>query len=224
MSLRCQGWGSFSGISRVAIVAFLFLSSAAVLCHAMEFVFTKVVDTDTRIPGREDTFAKFSTPSLDGDDLVFFAAGKVDVDLDDHFLQQGIFAHLDGGLITIADEATEVPQGLGRFEAFTQGSGLPEPSIHDRKVVFRAFGENGQDGIYTWEFGALAVVVDRETVAPGGSANFQAFIGSPYIYDSEIVFAGTDTGFHQGVYLDRHGVLSTVVNHETVVPRNIRDL
>ncbi|MFQ5806272.1 MAG: hypothetical protein ACE5I3_07475, partial [Phycisphaerae bacterium] len=73
-------------------------------------LFTKIVDTDTLVPGTDETFVTFGRNiALEGDTLVF--AGAWGSEGDEHF---GLFAY-DGTFTTIVDENTPIPGGEGNF-------------------------------------------------------------------------------------------------------------
>ena len=70
-------------------------------------------------------------------------------------------------------------------------------------LCFRADdGSVSYEGFFRWDRsdGTLELVADTETPIPGGSGNFSGFSLYCSIDAGEVVFAGTGTGFQQGIY------------------------
>ena len=79
------------------------------------FIFTRIADTSTTIPGDSIDFTRFGQPSLDDGNVSFFATAE---ELDGTALQKGIYEDNDGTLGVVADLDTPVAMGGGEFFAF----------------------------------------------------------------------------------------------------------
>ena len=83
---------------------------------AVPFTFTKVVDTDTPIPGGTGTFVGLDVlPALSEGNVAFYGQASS---------QEGIYAFIDGSLDVVADLSTPIPGG----SSWTRTT-CPVPSI-----------------------------------------------------------------------------------------------
>lgn len=179
-----------SGMTAVAVLVLAGVSQATT------FNLARVVDTQTTVPGSEQTFSSFAAPSATG--FVGSWAGG-----------QGIFTP---ALAKIADTNTAIPGGSGTFSSFSNPYGGSGP------YVFRGTGSS-QEGIYDFQFwdNSLRVVADRSTAVPGGSGMFSSFSDPAFIGDA-VVFRGTSAS-GQGIYgKGQTGGLTVQVNTQTLIP------
>jgi len=123
----------------------------------------------------------------------------------------------------IADTSTPLPAGTGAFAAF----GVP--SIDGGTVAFRADGDMGQKGVYALVGNTLTKVADLDTPIPGGAGNFTYFEnvaldGQVSVSsDGSVAFIGqSDAGgsHRMGIYTNKTGPLSILVDNTFPVPRN----
>lgn len=172
---------------------------------AAEFTFTKIVDTNTPIPGWTGNFFEFADLSLDKGNVVFYGVGT--------WGQQGIYTTVDEMTKVIADRNTPIPGGTGNFTSFSL---ISPPLLRDGKVVFGGSGIE-QQGIYIGVGGSLNVVADRNTPIPGGTGNFLLFSSLSLDDDGTIAFAGYR--YEQaGVYTNVNGVFNVVADRNTPMP------
>jgi hypothetical protein len=167
---------------------------------ALEVVF----DRNMTIPGGSGSFTLLSsTPSISGTNVAVRGEGVG---------QQGIYARIGGVHTVVADRNTPIPGGSGNFNAF----GFL-PAISGQNVAFRGFGSGIQDGIYVRSGSDLRVVADTNTPIPGGSGNFDLFLGLALSGDS-VAFLGYDSAGAGGVYRSVGGQLQVIANTNTLVP------
>ncbi len=223
------GTGAFTGFSEVAVAGHLasFLGAGAgqqgvylspVGIPADPITPTdplKVVDLNTSIPGGAGTFTSFSAAALSADRVGFIGAGGN---------QQGIYVSpvgtpgdptIPGDPITpgdplkVADLATPIPGGTGRFTGF---EALSATTGH---LAFLGLGDSGQKGIYLASILSKLIAVgdtlDGKTVADlrlgrfaldGNTLSFTARFtdGSEGIYAADVTLLRFPfNGFYQPV-------------------------
>lgn len=128
--------------------------------------------------------------------------------------QQGIYVYVNGYLTTIANEKTPMPEGTGNFTRFSFC-----PAFDRDNVVFLAEGSEHQQGVYISIDGFLSMVANRKTRIPNGKETFTEFGSCLDIDDENVVFVGYGDNNQQGVYIYEGGLLSTVVDRTTPIPR-----
>ena len=137
------------------------------------------------------------------------AVGSLSVMLVSAFAQAG---NLDIQFVTIADTTTPIPGGVGTFTTFEAYS------IDSSGVAFVADGAPAPDsqvGIYLWSAGALHLVADRRTRAPGSSRNFSD-LDHVSIENGAVAFHAFAA--NSGVYLSSGGTLSRIAGQGTAMP------
>ena len=103
---------------------------------AQEFVTTKLVDTNTPIPGGTGSFGNLSTPKIHDDGTIIFEGGSC----------QQEFCPYDG-IYELAGDSL-VPGTQSPFNAF----GVFD--VEGENIAFVAYGENREHGIYLQRVGA----------------------------------------------------------------------
>jgi hypothetical protein len=164
-----------------------------------------VADLNTMIPGGTGNFTDLNTPvSLGGGDIAFVGQGSSG--------QGGVFTFISGTLAVVADTSTSIPGGTGNF------IGIDTPiSLGGGDIAFRGAG-SGQEGIYTFIGGTLAVVADFGDMIPGGTGNFTDFPTRPIsIGGKNIAFKATGSG-QEGVYTFISSALAAVADTGTMIP------
>jgi hypothetical protein len=116
-------------------------------------------------------------------------------------------------IIPVANEASLVPDGKGRFTSFDFFS-----SVRDGIVAFTGFGSAGQLGIYTDVGGKTAVVVDSNTAIPDGEGNFTGFASMSIDDDGSVGFTGYGSNDQVGVYANVGGRVQVVADTHTPIP------
>ena len=89
---------------RVVVLALTFLFTNSQTWGG-RFVFTKIADRGTQMPGSFENFVGFGGPSIDGGNLSFEGIGVGG--------ERGIYSYFDGSLARIADSTTPLPGGAG---------------------------------------------------------------------------------------------------------------
>lgn len=172
--------------------------------QAASFTFTKIIDSNTPIPGQIVTFDSCNAPALDGRNVAFSCAASI------------IYTSIDSSLSKVADTNTAIPNSTGNF------LGFPPPAINGESVVFTGIGFVGQlpqvVGIYTNIGGSLTTVADINTAIPNGTGNFTNFGFFPAIEDENVVFLGFGSNNQAGIYANRNGLLATLADISTAIP------
>jgi hypothetical protein len=171
-----------------------------------------VADLNTAIPGGSGTFHQIDQHlSMGGGDVAFVGF--------DSEGQIGIYTFIGGTLAVAADLSTAIPGGSGNFTGFGYtvtgfGDAL---SIDGGHVAFRGFGP-GQQGIYTFIEGTLAVAADEHTAIPGGSGNFTGFGYAVSVGGADAAFSGFGSGGQSGIYTFIEGTLAAAADEHTAIP------
>jgi hypothetical protein len=217
------GTGAFTGFSEVAaaghLVSFLgagagqqgvYLSPVGIPTDPITPADPlKVVDLATPIPGGTGAFTAFSAAALSADRVGFIGAGAG---------QQGVYVSpvgtptdptIPGDPLKVADLATLIPGGTGRFTGF---EALSATTGH---LAFLGLGDSGQKGIYLASILSKLIAVgdtlDGKTVADlrlgrfaldGNTLSFTARFtdGSEGIYAADVTLLRFPfNGFYQPV-------------------------
>ena len=174
---------------------------------------TRLADTSTAIPGSSSTFAQFGSPFFDGSLPIFRGTGT----------GVGGAYSADSGIVMIADTHTQVPEGGGTFSfAWVQPSGIvarrgPNAIFLAGFVSSPPF--SGATGLYRWNAGTLATLVNLSTPVPGSSAAFRSFTYTS-MSTSAAAIVGTDTAGGHGIWTVPlvGGPLTTIVDTTTPIP------
>lgn len=144
------------------------------------FVFEKIVDDDTPVPGGQGTFEDLDPPAIDGDEVAFRSVG----------IETGIYkASIGGSAVRIADTSTTQPDTGGEtFSEFGQFS--ERPDIRNGTVYFTGRGPT-RLGIYSGSGGGVSLVADDATALPGAPGPL-APSGKPS-HDDQTVFSANNS-------------------------------
>lgn len=204
-------------VSGVALVSLSLSILASGRAEAGSFTFTKIVDTDTSVPGTTLDFTSLSTlPALDNGTVAFTGQTVIPDPLDPTVgtSVEGIYISTGGSLDVVADANTSIPGGTGRFQFFSN------PSLDNGSVAFTS-NTLPQVGVYTSSGGAINVVANTNTSIPSGTGNFTGF-GNPSLNNGDVAFtAGLVSGSSlvaAGVYTNIGGTLNVVADTNTPVP------
>ncbi len=161
-----------SKIVRALIVAALAsVHGVDVFADPWSVTFTKIADTNTRIPNSAQTFESFRIhPVVSQGNVAFVGLGEG---------IEGVYLYAGGVLSMVADTNTSIPSGVGTF------STLASPSIDGTNVAYRGTGID-QEGIYT-NIAAWPVVANLETAHPLDQGTF-THVNSPSISGNRIAF------------------------------------
>ncbi len=169
-----------------------------------------IADTSTPVPGEKGvTFQNFgqlrgNSPTISGENVAFFGQWSAG---------GGVYAYINGELRVITDTNTPVPGGSGTFANPGPPSGA-RPSIDGENIVFTT---TFPGGVYAYINGALRVIADDDTPAPGTSGTFGGFPVGPVISGENVAFgAGTNIGVGIFAYIDE--VMQLIANRDTPIP------
>lgn len=179
-----------------------------VTAEALSWIFTRIVDTNTLIPGRTEHFTCFGQPSLNGKNIAFWGKHRAQ----DGRELSGIYVHINGTLKVVTDKNTPVPEGSGNFRNFS------DPSLYGRHVAFVGSGSDSLTAIYTDAGGTLRMLQSKNIPAPDSSSNSIAHLSSVSIESDTIVFHGTDGKNQGGIYSDTGKILNLIADTNTPVP------
>ncbi len=160
----------------------------------------------TLIPGSTQTYGTYfapygASPSISGENVAFTAKASSGI-------PNGIYARIDGELVTIADSTMPVPGQEGLiFQNFGQLSGS-SPSISGGNVAFVGKWPEGA-GAYAYIDGELRMIADSTTT--GGSFGLKG--GGPSISGENVAFLASAS-----VYAYINGELRVIADHETPAP------
>ncbi|HEX7810288.1 MAG TPA: hypothetical protein VF460_00140, partial [Burkholderiales bacterium] len=139
--------------------------------------FEAIADGSSRFGGDGGRFTALPVaPVMDGE-AVYFVGVRDDG-------RQGIYRNIRGVIESLVDTRTPIPHGLGNFTEF------PDPPMAaDGRLVFRALGGDGQQGLYLLADGLLRRIADMSTAMPNSDKRF-AFIKRPAFDGRQVVFLG----------------------------------
>lgn len=119
---------------------------------------------------------------LSGENFVF----------EDTSTTNGIYAYLNGSLVTIAQSGGASPDGN------TYISGFDEPDIDGTNIVFEAWTDASQ-GIFGVIGGAAITAASTDDTVPGQIDNF-TFLDNPQIVGSTLTFNADSASVGEGIY------------------------
>ena len=165
-----------------------------------------LADPSTLVPNSAGFFSEFGQFSfdIDGENRAFWARVSSPTG-------SGVYAEIDGDLVLIADQDTDVPGGTGTFGELTGfGSFLSQRlSIDSNKVAFAVNITSGTIAIYLFDtLGNGVVIAD-------GSDGVIPEPGQPLAFDGNgnVLFIGDN-----GIYRNVSGVNTLVVDTSTIPP------
>jgi hypothetical protein len=196
-------------VKRATATVMLLLSSGVMMVamptpsSAGPITFTKVADTTTAIPGGPGNFTGFGSVSMDGGEIAFVGTGSN---------WGGVYLFRNGVVAEIADQNTVMPDRGILFSSFSG-----PVSINSDNIAFVASGTTG-GGVYTNLGGTLRAVASYAmTPIPDGTGNFTG-MDQPSISGANIAFNGYGSNEQAGVYIEKNGSLSKVVDTNTDIP------
>lgn len=179
---------------------------------AQPWSFTKIVDTDTLVPGRSENFNigdAFQSISVYGDRVRFLGRA--------HSGWHGVYEWRKGVGRKIADEATTIPFSTDKFSGFA-------PTSSSASGVSFGGGGGNTVGFYHDDGTTLSRIVDQSIAVPDGIGTFSTFGSDVHTVGDSTVFRGVSQNYtFSGVYRNDGGVLSRVVDM-TMRPPNRADL
>lgn len=168
-----------------------------------------VADKTTRPPGASTSFSTLGGASLDDGVVSFWGFIPAAPYL------ESIYVGNSAGLTLVANQNTFIPGGGGKFSGFNSGG------TQYRRGNAAFFGRNSafKSGIYKYIAGALQIVVDSNTLIPGGGGFMNLFFNYMSYDGSRLAFVGdNNTLTDPRLYVDDCVGFSVAVDTNTPVP------
>ncbi|MCC6228031.1 MAG: hypothetical protein IT432_02270 [Phycisphaerales bacterium] len=186
-------------------------------CHAalaQPWTFTKIVDTDTQVPGGAGTYTGFDAISIDGGRVGFIGR--------DSSFYFGVYDSIGGASRRIADRFTDLPNANEKFQS-DLFSLLPGTAAGGSSLSFFGAGTT-LGGLYTHDGTSLRVLVDNSVHIPNSTDFFGVDIAAHDVHGDDAVFRARGmTSGGSGVYRKRGANFETVAD-QTMSPPNRADL
>ncbi len=168
-----------------------------------------VADRSSQFPGDPADIRSFGVPSLDGNAVVFFAAGP--------WTYPAMYVAVDGDFSSVVDSGTLIP---GTDEPFVGLNNVPE--LEGNTVAFRGTGSSGHEGIYMSRNGVLEVVADVSTPVPEATGTFAGFDRFLSLDEGVVAFKAWNGSGTEGLYIKTGDSLLKVVDtHDRVDGREL---
>lgn len=151
-------------MTRKARIVLMWFVVGAATAGAEGITFTKIVGTDTPVPGQNAAFRSvFDACTFEG--MISFQAMVPG----DEYMQYALYWVHAGQFLLVADCTTPIPGYPSFFSGFS-------PMQMGPAGAFTGFDPNDWQGIYRWSPAVgVTVIVDRYTPDPGGHGNLRHF-------------------------------------------------
>jgi len=177
------------------------ISSPVVSARAGEFVFEKIADTSTMVPGSNNAFGSFGNyaPAIEDGRVVLFGSS-----LGTGF---GLYSYTTETGLTKVANATDPPSSFAPFSP---------PSLDEGEVAFYSAGFPEVLGIYTTE-GGVHKRYGTSTSVPNATGTFTNFsFEGASLSQGNVAFKARN-GINSGVYTDLGGSLRLVADETIAV-------
>ncbi|MBL8765115.1 MAG: hypothetical protein JNM07_12690 [Phycisphaerae bacterium] len=203
---------------RTRLIILFVCHCATSVVSAQPFQFTKVVDTNTVVPGTDSKFISFPAfyfPVVTAGRVTFTGNYRTQ-----SATRTAIFDATPGGLQLVVGPGTPQPGTSGGFSNLPQGG--PYVSTSGVATSFSG-GGNGVSGIYRAAAGSISVVADTHTMVPDNSGRLFTFIaGESHTDGASTVMRGI-SGSVEGLYVKPSGgVLERVADTAITPPGGTR--
>jgi len=170
---------------------------------------SKIVDTNTAIPGGTGNFTSFGTAYVDAMNYAFIGSGASG--------QQALCV-TDGTTVTrIADKASTVPD-IGGTYGWSSQVGFDAGNLAFWSFISGGTNPGGIVGGYT-SGGGLVTLASTATAVPGAGTNFTGFTSPVDLSGTTVAFRGNYTGGHGIFTVDLSGgAVTTIADPSTAVP------
>ncbi len=189
------------------LFAIVVLGSLATAANA-QFMFIKVADTQTLVPGGTGTYLSgFTALGVTNGRVVFHGGDGVTA---------GVYSW-EGGVITVvADNHTPVPGGGGIFSSlfaptYTHASGA--------NTLIRG-GGGSAFGHYIKDPAGFTIVANNQTMLPGGGLLTGLPPGGASIDGTDVAFVANTTTGLRGVFTKTAQGLTKLVDTQTLIPNS----
>ncbi|MFO0834507.1 MAG: hypothetical protein U0638_06020 [Phycisphaerales bacterium] len=189
----------------VAAAGVLAIACPTSVTLAQPWSFTKIVDSDTSIPGtatlKFDGADSFQHVSVYGGRVAFRGQSKTGNGL-------GVYEWQSGVGRTIANKNTTVPRGTKTFGSFE------DVNATSRGVTFYGSAASDNGGIFYEDGTTLGHVADRKDDIPDGNGKFVGIEFRHHSVGTSTAFAGRNDASGQpfGIYRSDDGVLSRIAD------------
>jgi hypothetical protein len=199
----------FSGLAvngdNIAFCAFTPKSNIGGIYLSKKGRLIKVVDTKTKIPDTKQTFEVVESPSVNGEQVVFYGLNGT---------LSGIYLFDGQKLVVVANGNTLIPGTREKFGGIGCRFGINS----NGNVVF--YGSNQswtEQGIYLYNGKKIITIADSKTRISGTHGQYNYWFSS--ISGNNISFYGENTaGSERGIFIFDGRRYSTIVNAQTPIP------
>ena len=218
MADRTRGWTRYA--SGVCVGVLAMLGGGAESVEAGSFLFEKIVDSNTAVPGGQEDFSGFGTMVVHGAEVAFGGSESVRAD---GSRNQGIYSTTGGGsgLVALVDLQTPVPGGEGRFGEFESRF-----TVNGSTVVFEAEVEEADPlvfGLFTnvgdGPLATVAGVGEEVTSVPGEPGQEFSDFRNFTVQGDSVLFLGVVGSFPLRLYrYSQEGGLVSIAGPGVAVP------
>lgn len=201
---------TISNVRAKTYLSFIFAAAPGLIIPSyalgeMKLTFTKIVDTETRAPGKKELFSILNLPYIDlnkgqSNKFTFEGFGRQPGG-EDLFASNGIFLYDGKTLISIADTTSLLPNNSNTITAFDENI-----SMRGGKVAFTAYYGDNQSGVYVATINSgIQKIADSSTSAPN-SFNLLKKFGAPSLsLGGTVGFWSRDEQGAEGIYYSKRG-------------------
>ncbi len=180
-------------------------------CHAalaQPWTFTRIVDTDTPVPGGFETYTRFSTVSIENGRVAFIGG--------DSAFRYGVYDNIGHLTRVIADRNTNLPDSNEKFsnDIFFH---LPGNDVGGGTLSFFGAGTT-RGGLYGHDGVSLRTLVDNTFKIPNSGEDFAVNTPRHDVSGTDVVFGAEGTTTHQAGIYRRRGDHFEVIADKTMSP------
>lgn len=174
---------------------------------------SKVVDTNTTMPGSGKHYEQLGLPTYHDGRIVFAGSASLFVN--------GLYDNIPGYVQLVADNQTHLPLSkttfFSNFFSHQELAGLP--SMNKGQIVFYAESA-GQAGLYRLRQDHLSVIANAQTMFPSSQQSFDYLAYPSLLASGQVVFVG-GSGVSYGVFVaDNQGKLQRLMSvNDTPIPQ-----
>ncbi|MBL8760803.1 MAG: hypothetical protein JNL50_05810 [Phycisphaerae bacterium] len=180
----------------------------ATCVSAQPWSFTRIVDTDTPVPGGFETYTGFSTVSIENDRVAFIGS--------DSAFRYGVYDNIGHLTRVIADRNTNLPDSNEKFsnDIFFH---LPGNDVGGGTLSFFGAGTT-RGGLYGHDGVSLRTLVDNTFKIPNSGENFAVNTPRHDVSGTDVVFGAEGMTTHQAGIYRRRGDHFEVIADKTMSP------
>ena len=177
----------------------------------------RVADTSTYLPGTKKKFVSFSSLSLSGSRVAFFATGG------SKGTTQGVYLYKNGTLSCVANTSTTIP-GTGSKKFLFGTTSTAQVMISGNNVVFYGYDASSTvKGLYLSNGSNLEAIADTDTAVPNETnlyfTDFLDPVMDPgYVSVARVAFTGQSAYGGYYLYNGTSKKIQVVVDRHSEVP------